>query len=192
MAAFSESSFRDATTDEIARRACVSKRDIYATFPNKHAILIAVIKMVLQTEDENLLNVISLTEETTFLQDRLEVIGLALINEILSPATGFLSRLISSESTNDSTIGAIYFENWYTRRIELVSKILSMRLTGATKSARRYHDPNQAAKHYIALITHLPQLTASMGMRDIWHSKSVQAHVKGAVESFLKAYPSFA
>jgi AcrR family transcriptional regulator len=190
--AFAESSFRDATTDEIARRASVSKRDIYAVLPNKHAILIAVINMVLQADDENLLSVISLTAESTSLQERLEVIGLALINEILSPGTGFLFRLVGSESIQHPQIGAVYFENWYTRRTGLISQVLSMQLVSATKSVRRYQDPNQAAKHYVALIAHLPQLTASVGMRNIWGAKSVQAHVKSSVECFLRAYPSFA
>jgi AcrR family transcriptional regulator len=56
---FSKSSFGDATTEEIARHAHVSKRDIYAAFPDKHAILTAAIDMVLQAGDENLRRVIS-------------------------------------------------------------------------------------------------------------------------------------
>lgn len=192
MEAFSESSFRDATTSEIARRASVSKRDIYAAFPNKHAILIAVLNMVLEADDENLTNVISLTEGSKHFEERLEIIGLALINEILSPATGFLCRLIASESFDQPKIGAIYFQGWYTRRTELISQVLSLRLSGTGQSERRYHDTIQAAKHYVALTTHLPQMTASVGMRDIWNSGSVQAHAKCAVECFLQAYPGFA
>lgn len=50
---FSERSFADADTNEIARRAGVSKRDIYANFADKHSLLEAVIKTVLQADDEN-------------------------------------------------------------------------------------------------------------------------------------------
>lgn len=185
---FSESSFRDATTDEIARRAHVSKRDIYAAFPNKHAILLAVIDMVLQADEQKLLKVILLTREAASLQDRLEVIGLALINEILSPATGFLSRLIATESILQPHIGSIYFERWYTRRANLISQLLSVRSKGATKDARPHNDASQAAKHYLALITHLPQLTVSVGVRDMWNSRSAQAHVHSSVECFLSAH----
>ena len=187
---FSEFSFRSATTDEIARRARVSKRDIYAAFPHKHALLIAVMNLVLQADDENFTNVISLTKESTSLQERLEVIGLALINEILSPATGFLCRLISSESIHEPQIGAIYFENWYARRGELISQVLASHMADAKRPTRGSDNINQAAKHYVALVTHLPQLTVLVGMRGIWNSKSVQAHVKSAVECFLRAYPS--
>lgn len=169
----------------------MSKRDIYAAFPNKHAILVAVVSMVLQADDENLLNVILLSQGSTTLQDRLEVVALALINEILSPTTGFLFRLISTESISHPQIGVTYFEKWYSRRAELISQAFSEYGRGTAKSMRR-RDADQAAKHYIALITHLPQLTVSVGMRDVWNPRSAQTHVRNSVECFLKAYPALA
>ena len=187
---FAEFSFRDATTDEIARRARVSKREIYAAFPKKHALLLAVINTVLQADDESFTNVISATKEFASLQERLEVLGLALINEILSPATGSLSRLISSESLYQPQIGPIFFENWYSRRSNLISEVLFLHMANASRPARRLHHTNQAAKHYVALVTQLPQLTSLVGMHDIWNSRSAQAHVKSAVECFLRAYPT--
>jgi AcrR family transcriptional regulator len=188
---FSKSSFGDATTEKIARRARVSKRDIYAAFPHKHAILAAVINTVLETDGENFTRVVTDSREAANLQERLEIIGLALISEILSPVTGFISRLISSEIVNQPPIGAIYFENWYNRRSQLISQVLFKHLAARKGKSRRLHDADQASKHFVALITHLPQLTVGVGMREIWNAKSVQAHVKCAVERFLKAYPSF-
>lgn len=184
---FSESSFRDATTDEIARRAKVSKRDIYAVFPNKHALLLAVLNLVLQADDENFTRVISLINSTE-LNEVLEIVGLALMNEILSPATGFLSRLISSESIHQPELGGVFFENWYARRTELISKVLQSHSLASKRSSRTLGDCNQAAKHFLALIAHRPQLSVFMGMRDIWGSRSAQTHVRSAVEYFLKAY----
>jgi hypothetical protein len=148
--------------------------------------------MVLQADDESLTNVISLTETSKSFQERLEVIGLALIHEILSPTTGFLCRLISSESIEEPKIGTSYFESWYERRVELISKVLSERLARAGKTARRSPDALQAAKQFLALMTQLPQTTALLGMRSQWNSKSVQGHAKSAVECFLKAYPNLA
>lgn len=185
---FSEYSFRDATTDEIARRARVSKRDIYARFPHKHALLAAVINMVLVAGDEKFTQVVSLTKSFTSLRERLEILGLALINEILSLATGFLTRLVSSESINQPQIGAIYFDNGYARRRDLISQVLSLHMADTAGRTRR-NETSQAAKHFLALVTHLPQMTVSVGMRDTWNSRSVQTHVKSAVDCFLSAYP---
>jgi AcrR family transcriptional regulator len=188
---FSKRSFGEATTDEIAHRAHVSKRDIYAAFPDKHALLIAVIVMALQTEDETFSRVIADSRQNTMpLRDRLELIGLALINEILSPVTGFVSRLVSSESIQLPPIGVIYFEKWYARRSRQVALILSKHLTLTKGKAGRRNDAHEAAKHYLALITHLPQLTAAVGKREMWTPKSVQTHVGSAVDCFIKAYPA--
>jgi AcrR family transcriptional regulator len=183
---FSECSFRDATTEEIARRARVSKRDIYARFPHKNSLLIAVINTVLQEDNENIATVLSLTRDSPSLPERLEVIGLALINEVLSLAMGFLARLIPSESIGQPLIGTLYFENGYKRRRQLISEVLSFHLSGPREPEI---DPEQAAEHYLALVTHLPQLSALVGMRDMWNSQSAQTHVKSAVECFLRAYP---
>jgi TetR/AcrR family transcriptional repressor of mexJK operon len=185
---FSECSFQNATTEEIARRARVSKRDIYARFPHKHALLIAVINMVLQEDDENIATVISLTKDSPSLPDRLEVIGLALINEVLSLAMGFLARLIPSESISQPLIGTIYFENGYLRRSRLISDVLSIHVPDASVPAV---DAHQAAEHYLALVTQLPYLSALVGMRDMWDTESAQTHVKSAVGCFLRAYPDF-
>jgi len=188
---FSEFSFRDATTDEIARRARVSKRDIYARFPSKHDILLAVISLVLQTNEDRLIQVVALTQESTSLRDRLEVIGLALINEVLSLATGSLIRIVSSESMGQPQIGVLYFEKWYVRRAELISRLLERYVGHASEhlGAHRSRESSQAAEHFLALVTHLPQMTTSVGMRETWNSKRVQAHVKSGVECFLNAYP---
>ena len=190
---FSKSSFGDASTDEIARRAHVSKRDLYAEFPDKHAILAAVISMVLQTDDEHFRRVISDSDHDRAPQrERLEVIGLALIGEILSPLTGFVSRLVSSESVGQPPIGVTFFENWYARRTQSIAEVFSERTAQTKARTRKSCDVDLASKHFVALIAHLPQLTCVSGMHRNWNRKSIQAHVRSAVECFLNAYPVLA
>ncbi len=186
---FSEYSFQDATTDEIARRARVSKRDIYSRFSSKHDILLAVIRIVLQADEEGLTEVVSFTRESTSLRERLEVIGLALINQVLSRVTGSLTRVVLSEAFNQPQIGSLYFEKWYANRTELVSGVLAHHTADRREHSARPLDTSQAAKHFVALVIHLPQMMASVGMRDSWNSKLVQTHAKSAVRCFLDAYP---
>lgn len=189
---FSEHSFADAGTNEIARRAGVSKRDIYAKFPDKHSLLEAVIKTVLQADDENFSNVVSVSSECTTLAEKLEIIGLALMNEVLSPGSGFIARLISSETATRPQMGAIYYEGWYVRRCDSISNVLSSQLSAKKARIRPHEDTNQAARHFIALVIHLPQFSAMVGLRDLWNSKKANEHVKRAVNCFLKAYPTIA
>jgi AcrR family transcriptional regulator len=185
---FSEYSFEDAATDEIARRARVSKRDIYARFSDKHDLLSAVISMVLQADDEQLLTVVSQAEEFRSLQDRLELIGLALIREVLSPTTGFVARLISSECIKRPQIGTIYFEGWYASRCETISQVLSRRLVKPEQRAKKSVDTIQAARHYTALVAYLPHIAVITGTAGLWNSTTVQNHVESAVTCFLNAY----
>lgn len=93
---FSERSFADAGTNEIARRAGVSKRDIYANLPGKHALLEAVIKSVLQADDENFSDVLSVSSRCETLAEELEIIGLGLMSEALSPTSSFVARMFNS------------------------------------------------------------------------------------------------
>jgi AcrR family transcriptional regulator len=190
---FSKSSFNEATTEEIARRARVSKRDLYAAFPDKHAILTKVIETVLENGDENLRRAIADSQKTSpSIKVTLEIIGLALVSEILSPLEGFVCRLAFAESAGHPPIGEDYFKNWYSRRNQIVAQTLSRRFAKGKGQPRMPYDKNQASGHFLALITHLPQLTVSLGMTGMWNPKSVRAHVKNSIECFLKAYPVLA
>ena len=186
---FSEFSFQDATTGEIARRARVSKRDIYAHFPDKHALLIATLNKALQTEVSNIAGAIARTQNVRSLQKRLEIIGLTLIDEVLSAAMSVLTRLVASESINRPLIGTVYFENGPVQRTLLISEVLS---SHCKNNKAKSSDVSQAAEHYLALVTYQPTLTTSMGMREMWDLKAVQTHVVSSVECFLTAYPGFA
>jgi AcrR family transcriptional regulator len=186
---FSEFSFEDATTGEIARRARVSKRDIYANFPNKHFLLIATMSKVLQTEDDNIVETIADTQGLPSLEQKLVVIGLKLINEVLSRAMSVITRLVTSETINQPLIGTVYFENGPARRGKLISEVLAMHMTSADVPAM---DTIEPAEHYLALVTYQPRLTTLVGMQDAWNHDSIQMHVNNAVKCFLRAHPAFA
>lgn len=188
---FSKSSFGEATTAEIARRARVSKRDLYAAFPDKLAILTKVIETVLENGEANLRRAIADSQKAhPSIEVILEIIGLALVSEILSPLEGFVCRLAFAESAGHPPIGEDYFKNWYSRRNQIVAQALSRCFAEVKGLSRMPYDRNQASRHFLALVTHLPQLTVSLGMTGMWNPKSVQGHVKNSVECFLKAYPA--
>jgi len=186
---FSEFSFQDATTEEIARRARVSKRDIYAHFPDKHALLIATLNEALQAEVSNIMKTIKRTKGMPSLQKRLETIGLTLVTEVISATMSVLTRLVAAESINRPLVGIVYFENGSVRRTILIAEVLSQSIGERKMPAL---DTFQAAEHYLALVTYRPRLTTSVGMHHIWDSASMKAHVVNAVECFIRAYPGLA
>jgi AcrR family transcriptional regulator len=186
---FSEYSFHDATTEEIARRARVSKRDIYAHFPDKHALLIATLNEALQTESANITKAIKRTQGIPSLQKRLETIALTLIKEDLSESMSVLTRLVAAESINRPLVGIVYFENGSVRKAVLISEVLSQYSAEAKLPPL---DTLHAAEHYLALVSYRPRLTISVGMGHIWHSALVKNHAVNAVGCFVRAYPDFA
>jgi len=185
---FSEYSFQDATTEEIAHRARVSKRDIYAHFPDKHALLIATLNEALQKEVSNIMKTIKRTQRMPSLQKRLEIIGLTLVNQVISAEMSALTRLVAAESINRPLVGIVYFENGSVRRAILLSDFLSQYIAETKKPAL---DTFRAAEHYLALVTFQPRLTTSVGMHHGWDSASIKGHVVSAVECFIRAYPCF-
>jgi AcrR family transcriptional regulator len=186
---FSECTFQDATTGEIARRAHVSKRDIYAQFPDKHALLLAAIDKVLSDEEDNIVATIARTRDLPSVRQRLEAVGLTLITEVLSSPMSVISRHVTSESIDRPLIGTVYFENGPARRSKLISELLSMYIEDADSPAV---DSVRAGEQYLALVAYQPLLTTLIGMQDLWDESSVKAHIESAVDCFLRAHPSLA
>jgi len=186
---FSEYSFQDATTAEIARRAQVSKRDLYAHFPDKHSLLIAVVTDLLKAEEDSIAETIARTQVLPSLREKLEVLGFTLIAKALSAPMSLIARHVASESISRPLIGVVYFENGPARRSKLISEFLSTQAT-ASKGPMAA-DFSEAGEHYLALIAHQPLLAALLGMQDQWDNVSMQLHVKRAVDCFLRAHPCF-
>jgi AcrR family transcriptional regulator len=167
----------------------VSKRDIYAHFPDKHALLTATVNRALQTEINRVRSTIVSTRDMASLQERLELIGQTLINEVLSVTMSVLTRLVASESINRPLLGTVYFENGPVRRTELISELLSGHIADSTM--KNSLNTFQAAEHYLALVTDQPRLATLIGIQDRWDITSIQPHVETSVECFLRAYPVF-
>ena len=186
---FSECSFQDATTGEIARRARVSKRDIYINFPDKHSLLLATMIKVLRDEERKIIATIALAGDIELFPKKLETLGLVLMQEVLSAPMSVITRHVTSESIGRPLIGTVFFENGPARRSRLISQLLSTHLPHAKQPSVNV---NTAGDHYLALLTHQPLLSTLIGMQDVWDDLSVQTHVASAVTSFLRAYPLFA
>jgi AcrR family transcriptional regulator len=186
---FSEYSFQDATTAEIARRAQVSKRDLYAHFPDKHSLLIAIVINLLKEEEDSIAETIQRARVLPLLRERLEVLGLTLVTRTLSAPMSAIVRLVTSESIARPLIGVVYFENGPARRSKLISEFLSTQVVASKRPTAG--ETVSAGEHYLALIAHQPLMAALIGAQDEWDTVSMQLHVKRAVDCFLRAHPWF-
>jgi TetR/AcrR family transcriptional regulator, mexJK operon transcriptional repressor len=186
---FSEYSFDDATTGEIARRARISKRDLYACFPNKQALLMGTIVREMQRQNEDFRESVARTAELRSLRAKLELIGVAVVEGILSPRMGMVRRLVISESIKQPYLGNLYFENGVAQRCHLIGEVLA----GHQKAnaARKRAEADRAAEHFFSTIAFFPSTMTEIGMRGKWNEEAISKHVAAQAELFLKAHPAF-
>jgi AcrR family transcriptional regulator len=186
---FSEFSFEDATTNEIAHRARVSKRDIYAYFPNKQALLMGIVIREMQRQDETFRSTITRAEELRSLTRKLEGIGIAVVGEILSPRMRVVRRLVVSESINQPFLGDLFFEGGVAQRCRLIAGVLASHHDAETAFDDAAVD--KAAQRYFSSVAYFPATMTEIGLRDQWPDEVVYAHVAGETSIFLKAHPAF-
>lgn len=185
---FTEFSFADATTGEIAGRSRMSKRDLYALFPTKQALLMGVVMREMQTQERNFRDVIASTANLRSLRSKLELIGSALVEDILSPSMGVVRRLVITESLKQPFLGSLFYESGVAQKCKRLNEVLAAH-QGKISSGRSALE--SAAEHYFSMLAFFPSVTAEVAMRGKWTEVAIKKHVSLATEHFLKAHPHF-
>jgi AcrR family transcriptional regulator len=186
---FTEFSFEDSTTGEIASRSRMSKRDLYALFPNKQAMLIGVVMREMQIQEQRFRETIASTAKLRSLRSKLELIGIALVEDMLSPSMGVVRRLVISESLEQPFLGNLFFECGVAQRCKQLSNVLtSHQIKNISLKAAEL---DSVAEHYFSMVMFFPSAMAEIGMRGKWTEGAIKRHVSLATEHFLKANPSF-
>jgi AcrR family transcriptional regulator len=187
--AFTEFSFEDATTGEIASRSRISKRDLYALFPNKQALLMGVVMREMQIQERRFSEMIASTTKLRSLRSKLDLIGIALVEDMLSPSMGVVKRLVITESLKQPFLGNLFYESGVAQRCKHVSEVLASHQ--GKNLPTRPADAKSAAEHYLSIVAFLPSAMAEIGMRGKWTEAEIKKHVSLATEYFLKAHPQF-
>ena len=186
---FTEFSFEDSTTGEIASRSRMSKRDLYALFPNKQALLIGVVMREMQIQEQRFRETIASAEKLRSLRSKLELIGTALVEDALSPSVGVVRRLVISESLKQPFLGNLFFEGGVAQRCKQISEVLASH-QGENLSIKR-SECESAAETYLSMAVFFPAVMSEIGMRGKWTDAAIKKHVSLATGHFLKAHPSF-
>jgi AcrR family transcriptional regulator len=100
--AFTEEGYAATTTLEIATRAKVSKRDLYANFGSKHAVLVACIRS--RTERMRLASGLPIPHSRQMLASTLTAVATNLLREISHPSVIAAFRLAIAEATRSPEI----------------------------------------------------------------------------------------
>lgn len=178
---FLEFGFEKTSTAEIARRAKVSKRELYSCFADKRAILTAVITQ-LQHEIHSQMDVSWSSSENIRLV--LSQSGAAILSFIMSERFGKLFRIVAAESFHDPVSAQqFYLLGPAAGRRDTAAFLARQMKLGVLRKA----DPLQAADDFLDLIVSARFMTAVvLGQCDA--IPEVRKHVKHAVEMFLAFY----
>jgi AcrR family transcriptional regulator len=100
--AFTEDGYAETSTLEIARRAKISKRDLYANFGSKHAVLVACIKS--RAERMQLPPDLPIPQTRQMLASTLTTFAAKLVLEVSHPSVMATFRLAIAEATRSPEI----------------------------------------------------------------------------------------
>ncbi|HET7103912.1 MAG TPA: TetR/AcrR family transcriptional regulator [Terracidiphilus sp.] len=178
---FLENGYEDASTAAIARKAKVSKRELYANFRGKREVLAAVITR-LQAEVNASAN-ISLSSNGE-LKSVLTQAGIRILRLINSERFGKVFRIVAAEVYRDPLPAQrFYLLGPYAGRDHIATflrrhiRLGNLRKTNAQK----------AADDFLALLVNAQHLTALvLGLSD--RSPQPRTHARHAVEVFLAYY----
>ena len=182
-AAFTERGFAETSTLEIATRARVSKRELYALFGSKQEMLIACISARARR--------LKMPADLPELRDRdtlgqaLSIFGAQLLREISDPTVIAVFRLAITEAVRAPEVGRMLNDIG----IE-TSRGASRELMGRAHAAKLVEgEPAELADHFAGLLWGNRMLGLLLNTATRPNAREIARRAEAASEAFLRAYP---
>jgi AcrR family transcriptional regulator len=182
--AFTEAGYADTSTIEIATRAKVSKRDLYANFGSKHAILVACIKS--RAERMQMAADLPIPRSREMLPSTLTDFAANLVRQVSDPAVIATFRLAIAEATRSPEVAEALEAAGRdaTRRVltKLLARAQAVELIGAG-------DPSEMATQYLALLWEGLMVSLLLGVAAPPKPGEIARRAAKATAAFLQLYP---
>jgi TetR/AcrR family transcriptional regulator, mexJK operon transcriptional repressor len=172
--------------EAIARRARVSKRTFYQRFPDKPALMSAVIVRLIDSLRPPAH--VPLTEGGS-LEQILIHLGSLILHAALTPRVLQLQRLIVAESARFPDLASAVAKSG--GRQEAVAIISQLLLRHGRSAAITPEDAGFASQQFLQMIVSLPQLR-QIGLGAPMTPEELEAWVRNSVAIFLDGYPGIA
>lgn len=181
-AVFRKRGFSDATTLEIARRAQVSKRDLYALFGSKHAMLAACIRERASRMRQPLELAAPIPGSRQAVAATLVELGTTILRVACHPDVLAVHRLAIAESERAPAIARTLDSNGraanHAALAGWLAKAQAHGLIGAG-------DPAGMAAHFLALLWGGLLIQLLLGVRDAPAPDEIEARARAATEATL-------
>jgi AcrR family transcriptional regulator len=185
MEAFMEYGYTETSTLEIATRARVSKRELYALFGNKQAMLAACIAD--RSQRMHLPAELPSVRDREMLAATLTRFGAILLREITHPAVIGVFRLAIAEAGRSPEVA---------RTLDALGReasraVLRNVLTKADSAGLvRVVDPGPMVEQFLALLWGNLMVSLLLRLRDAPTTREIGRRAKSAAEAFLQLHPA--
>ncbi|HEV2357053.1 MAG TPA: TetR/AcrR family transcriptional regulator [bacterium] len=181
--AFMEGGYADTSTREIARRARVSKRELYALVGNKKEMLAACI-----SERANRLRVpadLSVPRNRESLAHVLASLGTQLLREISDPAVIGVFRVAIAEAVRAPEIARVLDSIGRETSRAIVRKIMAQARSVGLLAGH----PAEMAEQFAGLLWGNLMVSLMLGVADRPTPRDIARRARCATTAFLKLYP---
>lgn len=180
-----ECGYAGATTREIARRAKISKRELYAQFGSKQAILAAMIAG--RTTRMRAPLALPAVEDQSALADALTRFGAILIREVCDPAVMALLRLAVIEAERSPELARALDEGGRrANRAALTDFLARARSRGLIGG----DEPDHMAAQFLALLWTDLRLRVLMRLAEAPAPVEIEQRARAAAEALLALHPT--
>jgi AcrR family transcriptional regulator len=182
--AFMENGFAGTSTLEIATRAKVSKRDLYAHFGSKQAMLVACIK---RRTARMRPAVLPLPRSRAMLAATLTAFARQLMREVSDPVVVATMRLAVAEATRSPEIAqAIDGSGRAVTRDVLANLVVRAQEAGFLGAG----EPSAMATQYVALLWENLMMSLLLGLAETPSAAEIERRAERATAALLALYPA--
>jgi len=185
-AVFREHGFADASTLEIATRAQVSKRDLYAVFDSKQAMLAACIHERTGRMRQPLSLASQVPESRKALEATLVQLGKSILHGVSDPDVLAVFRLAIAESARAPEIA---------RTLDQAGREANHRALGTWLANAQAHgligagNPAAMAAHFLAILWGTLLIELLLRVRDAPSAGEIESRARTASETLMLLYP---
>jgi AcrR family transcriptional regulator len=183
--AFMEKGYAGTSTLEIATRAKVSKRDLYANFPNKQAVLLACVTS--RAARKRLPPDMPAPRSREVLGSILTAFGVTVVREVCQPEVTAMFRLAICEAERSPDVAETLNASRSVNRNALAGLLAQAQATGILG----HGDPQQMMEEFFALLWGDLMVGRLLGVAASPNPAEINRRVHAATEAFLKLYGTF-
>jgi AcrR family transcriptional regulator len=182
--AFTEDGYAETSTLEIARRAKISKRDLYANFGSKHAVLVACIKS--RADRMRLPPDLPTPRTRQMLASTLTAFATNLVREVSHPSVIATFRLAIAEATRSPEIAqALDVAGRDAARSALAELLANAQSIGLVGPG----EPREMATQYLGLLWENLMVGLLLGVAATPEPADAERRATKATAAFMQLHP---